>query len=146
MTITNELDCRKCQICKMTKLPKRTCTGELINGSRNATIHADIYAPMKVRSYGGRRYFLIMTVAHARYTSVHLLIDQKDLEQYFHNCMSWIERNTKVKVIRVHTDNAPEFMRLRKAFERMRILLTTWSAHTPQSIGLAECINGTSLD
>lgn len=50
MTITNQLNSRRCQTCMMTKLPKRKYTGQLINGFRTATIHVDICGPMKLRS------------------------------------------------------------------------------------------------
>lgn len=87
-----------------------------------------------------------MTVAHAQCTRGHVLMDYKELEQYFHNFISWIERNTKLEVVRMHTNNAPEFITLRKGFERIEIVLTSSSAHTPQSNRLAEHINRTLLD
>lgn len=55
-------------------------------------------------------------------------MDPKDLEQYVYIFMSWIKGNTRVKVVRLHIDNAPEFITLRSGFEKLGIVLTTSSA------------------
>lgn len=44
-----------------------------------------------------------------------------------------------------HTDNAPEFLTLRKEMNRMTVNSTTSSVYTPQSYGVAERLNRSLL-
>lgn len=141
--VINKLNCRSCV---MAKNKQSRCTGKLVTKSRTLTIHADICGPMQTTSSGGGKYFLAMTTVEEKYARVHILKTLKNIEERINSYMNWLERHTEKKVGRVHTDNAPEFVRMRTIINKMGLTLTTSSTYTPQANGLTERMNGILLD
>lgn len=144
MKITDELDSGKDQTCMVTKLFERKCISELLAGSRTAKLYADISGPMKVGSYEGSIYFPTMTIAHGCYKSDHLLAHEEHLGRYFHKYISCTKQITNVVVFRLQNDKAVEYIALSSRVVIMGSVLTSLSAHLPQS--LVEHINRSLLD
>lgn len=67
-----------------------------------------------------------------------MLHDKGGLENHFLDYIGSIERHTKMKVGRINTDNAPEFLPIRKRLESMSINLINSSPHTPEPNALVE--------
>lgn len=131
-------DCLSCTNAKQTR---NRYDGKLVTKERTITIHADTCGPMQTLSFGGNRYFLALTAGEHKYVRVHFMKKRDEVVEYFENYVNWLERHSGKKVGRIHTDNAPEFVKMRKAFERKGITLTTSSPYSPQSNGLAERMN-----
>lgn len=86
---------------------------------------------MTSQTYGGSRYFCATTSADQRYTRVHPLETRDGVEEYLSNLIRLMERNTSLKeVVRVHADNASEFLSIRRGLEKKGIALTTSSIYT----------------
>lgn len=81
-------------------------------------MHADICGPFKTLAHGGNRSFLTMIFARQLYTTVHVLINREHTEDYFQNYIQWIEKHAGLKEVRVYTDNAPEFLSMKRGLER----------------------------
>lgn len=134
-----------CVSCTVAKYKRALCVRNLITKGKARTVLADICGPVRTTSCGGSRYFLEMMTGEERYIRVHILENRNNLKGYFHSYVQCVERQTNKKLGRIHTDNAPEFLPIRREFERIGITLTTFSAYTPQENALAEGINGILL-
>lgn len=135
-----------CGTCEVTKQVKAPSTGNLVDNAEDMTIHVDSCGPFQTRTIGGKKYFLAMTNTPHRYTKVQLLTHRGEVEPHIQEHIAWLERVTGKSVKRVHADNAKEFLSLRTTLKKSGIRLTTSSAYTPTSNGVAERINRTPLD
>ena len=111
-------------------------------------LHADLWGPEKVKTFGGSAYFLSIIDDHSRKVWVHLLKHKNDAFKAFKNWKNLTENETgnKIKVLR--TDNGLEFCNdefnqfcLDHGIDRHRTVRMT-----PQQNGVAERMNRTLLE
>lgn len=87
-----------------------------------------------------------MTIAHALYKRVRVLIGRKYLQQFFRNIISHSEENGTEKVVKMHTGNATEFILLRRGLKMLGVILKISPGYSFQFERRAEHINSTFPD
>lgn len=125
----------KCQTYVRTQQVKEKSTRSLREGSPDVTIHAGVCRPMRTLNFQGYRHFLTLTLARQRYKMLYLLKQRSEIEDHCQELIACIEQNTQMKVRRFHLDKAPEFLSLRKVFNKIWITLTKTSIYTPSPNG-----------
>lgn len=86
----------------------------------------------------GARYLIRMTTTPHRYTHLLMLKITEEAHQFCFDRIARINRNSKVSVKRIHTDNAKELLGMTKGVKGMGIKFTKASVHTPESNRVAE--------
>lgn len=101
---------------------------------------------MQPTTYGGNKYFLILTASHQRYLIVYLFKRRSKKPKIAftlsHNLIT--TRNKTWNSL--HSDNASEFLGLHENLNKIGIELTTLSAYSPQDSCLAEHMNRSLLN
>lgn len=87
----------------------------------------------------------IMT-GEGRYIEVYILKSREKIKACFDSYVQGTESRTNKMVRRIHTDNAPEFLQMKREFERICIILTMCSSYNPQAHGLVDSIKEILLD
>lgn len=65
-----------------------------------------------------------------RFLRVYIMKKSSEAEENIHEYIAWVNRNARQKTKRVHTDNAVEFVVLRKGLDKIRVKLTTSTAYS----------------
>lgn len=89
-------------------------------------------------TFWGIRYFVTFTVTPYRHTCMKLMNSWGEAEEHCQNFISCPERNSSLKVCRVHSDKGGEYLGMKNSLERQGITLTVRTAYSPKSNGLAE--------
>lgn len=69
-----------------------------------------------------------------------------DVQEHFHNFISWAKSNSSLKVRRVHSDSSGEQHGMKKSLERRRTTLTVSTVYNLQSNILPERIHCTLME
>ncbi|XP_012849888.1 PREDICTED: retrovirus-related Pol polyprotein from transposon TNT 1-94 [Erythranthe guttata] len=111
-------------------------------------IHADVWGPTSVPTYGGNRYFLSIIDDYSRKVFVFLLKQKSDVFDKFKTWKTLIENQTGKRIKTLRTDNGIEFCNLE--FDNLcansGIRRHKSVVHTPQQNGVAERMNRTLLE
>lgn len=76
-------------------------------------ILAKLSGSMWVQTYDGYGYSTTITLPRQRYVSIHMLNRQRNIDEFCHELIAWIERQKRVNVKRFHSDISLEFLNLR---------------------------------
>jgi transposase InsO family protein len=95
-------------------------------------VHADVCGPIKEKSIGGARYYLLFKDDSIGYMYVYFLKQKSEVFTYFKQMIKELERDTGHKLKKFHSDRGGEFCS--KAFD---------AAATPQQNGFIERDNRT---
>lgn len=120
MDITEVEKAQDCLACTNANHTQRKYNGKLITEENTITIYANTCGPIQTRSHGGDRYFLLLTTGEKKNVRVRFLKRRDKLIEYFEIYISWLERHSGRKVGRIHSENAPEFVEMRKEFDKER--------------------------
>lgn len=82
------------QTCVLYIQTKRKTTSDPIQKFPNEAFHADICGPVKTITQEGNKYFLMLTLASQHYTKAHLLMNRKNIVEYFYNYVHWTTTHT----------------------------------------------------
>lgn len=80
----------------------------------------------------------MFTAALQKYSSMKLIKTRAKVPNYCFDFTTWLGKNSKMKVLRVHSDNAKEFLGIKSELMKKRIELTTSTPYNSESNGLAE--------
>jgi transposase InsO family protein len=108
-------------------------------------VHADVCGPIKEKSIGGARYYLLFKDDSIGYMYVYFLKQKSEVFTYFKQMIKELERDTGHKLKKFHSDRGGEFCS--KAFDSYLldnlIKKETSAAATPQQNGFIERDNRT---
>ena len=110
-------------------------------------VHSDICGPISPGTFGRKKYFVSFIDDYSRYADVRLLGTRDDLYNEFSGWLDEEQRQTGVKLKRLHSDNAKEY----KSDEFKAILPDgakgTYAApYSPQQNGISERFNRTLMN
>lgn len=98
---------KKCMPTKATKKPE---TAGLISDSQLMIIYTDVCVPFTYSTSGGKNLFVMFLATPHMYTSVRLIKSRSEVFRHCFDFISCMERNRRMEVLRVHGDNAKEFL------------------------------------
>jgi hypothetical protein len=110
-------------------------------------IWLDIWAPPKVPSLGGRKYFVSFTDDYSRWTTIFLL-ETKDIFEAYKTFKAWVETHLKVGIVCLHSDCGGEYMSKELiAYLDEKGTAQKLTVHdTPEENGVSECLNHTLME
>nr|GEV05057.1 hypothetical protein [Tanacetum cinerariifolium] len=111
-------------------------------------LHMDLCGPMRVASFNGKWYVLVIVDDFSRYTWVHFLRTKDETLEVINNFLKKIYVRLQALVIIVRTDNRTEFKNhsLKEYFDSVGITHETSAAKTPQQNGVVERRNRTLVE
>lgn len=92
-----------CVSAKQARLP---FMGELIQHSKELTVHFDICGRLRMPAHSAKQYFLTMTITPHRYICTKPIESKSNEHEICMNDIEWLERNKKASVEKEHSDNA----------------------------------------
>ena len=110
-------------------------------------VSSDICGPIKPKTIGNKRYFVTFLDDRTRYLDVDLLTSRDELSQAFTAWNTRSELQSGLKLLRLHSDNAKEYIsgKLADILQQKGVVNTTTAPHTPAQNGKAERINLTLM-
>ena len=147
MSSVNKLDmCNACIEGKMTRKPfprsetQSDCALDLI--------HSDVCGPMKVASFGGRRYFVTFLDDYTHCVAVYIITKKSEVLSKFIEFVTERECQSGQKVKILRSDNGGEYtgQAFREYCSKKGIIQQFTNAHTPQQNGKAERMNRTLVE
>ncbi|GKE78746.1 retrovirus-related pol polyprotein from transposon TNT 1-94, partial [Tanacetum coccineum] len=102
---------------------------------------------MRVETVNGKRYILVIIDDYSRYTHVYFPRTKDKTPKMVIKFITQIQRNMKVQVLKVRSDNENEFKneKPRSYYEKLGIMHQT-IARMPQQNGVVECRNRTLIE
>ncbi|GKC21100.1 retrovirus-related pol polyprotein from transposon TNT 1-94 [Tanacetum coccineum] len=134
-----------CSACALGKRKKSSQQpkAEDTNQEKLYLLHMDLCGPMRVESFNGKKYILVIVDDYTRFTWVKFLRSKDEAPDAIIKCIKNIQVHLNATVRNVRTDNGTKFVNqtLRDFYENVGILHQTLVACTPQQNGAAEAIN-----
>ncbi|KAL2225539.1 UNVERIFIED_CONTAM: Retrovirus-related Pol polyprotein from transposon TNT 1-94 [Sesamum indicum] len=111
-------------------------------------VHADVWGPSNVPTYGGNRYFLSIIDNYSCKVFVFLMNHKSDVFDKFEKWKILVENRTSKKLKSLRTDNGLEFcnQHFSEMCDRFGIKKHKINPYTPQQNGVAERMNRTLLE
>ncbi|GJX83165.1 reverse transcriptase domain-containing protein [Tanacetum coccineum] len=108
----------------------------------------DLCGAMRVETVNGKRYILVIVDGYSRYTQVYFPRTKDKTLKMVIKFITQIQRNMKVQVLKVRSDNETEFRneKPRSYYEKLGIMHQTSIARMPQHNGVVECRNRTLIE
>ena len=98
-----------CQICPSAKQSRQSFPVSSIKSTKSLQLlHLDVWGPYKEATYNGCKYFYTIVDDFSKMTWVFLLTHKSDVVQSFMNFIIHVEKQYRLSVQTVRTDNAPE--------------------------------------
>ncbi|GJY77393.1 retrovirus-related pol polyprotein from transposon TNT 1-94 [Tanacetum coccineum] len=118
-----------CSTCEQGKSKNATFPPKLVlcTNSKLKLIHMDLCGPIRVETINSKRYILVIVDDYSRYTWVYFLRTKDEAPEMIIKFINQIQRNMKVQVLKVQSDNGTEFknekLRNRTLVEAARTML-----------------------
>lgn len=125
-------------VCFENKQSKAPVTEKFVEGTEIVTLRISKFVPLPVHSLSRNCNFITMKRTVHYYTHVQMLKTRYKAPRSYFDHMSWIHRNCKVSIHRVHSDNAKELLGMKNILSPMVIKLTMTFAPTQKPNGVAE--------
>ncbi|KAL0292972.1 UNVERIFIED_CONTAM: Retrovirus-related Pol polyprotein from transposon TNT 1-94 [Sesamum radiatum] len=111
-------------------------------------VHADVWGPANVPTYGSNRYFLSIIDNYSRKVFVFLMKHKSEVFEKFQNWKTLVENQTGKTLKALRTDNGLEFcnQQFSDLCDKFGIKRHRTTPYTPQQNGVAERMNRTLLD
>jgi len=140
------LSCDVCLRGKMSELPFTKAT-EICTEKLNI-IHSDVVGPMRVKSFGGARFFVTFIDDSTRWCEIYTLKNKSEVLECFKTYKSLVEKQTGARIKQFQSDNGREYCNTAfdQFLEREGIHRRLSIPHTPQQNGVAERMNRTIMD
>jgi hypothetical protein len=144
---TKEHLCRSCEQGKSKRAsykPKTVPSSE----ARLHMLHMDLCGPMRVESFNGKKYILVIVDDYSRYTWVKFLRSKDEAPGIIITFLKRIQVLLQAQVRIIRTDNGTEFtnQELRTYIEDVGITHQTSVVRTPQQNGVVERRNRTLVE
>ncbi|GKE19383.1 retrovirus-related pol polyprotein from transposon TNT 1-94 [Tanacetum coccineum] len=103
----------------------------------------DLCGPMRVASFNGKKYILVIVNDYSRFTWVKCLRSKDEAPDFIIKFLKMIQVRLKVLVRRIRTDDGTEFVNqtLREYYDMVGISYETFVARSPQQNGVVERLN-----
>jgi hypothetical protein len=139
-----------CSSCQLGKSKKQTDKPKPTNSNTEGlqTLHIDLCRPMRVQSFNGKRYILVIVDGYSRFTWVKFLRSKDETPDIIIKIIKQLEvrLNKTVRIIR--TDNGTEFVnqQLTQFYESIGISHQKSIPRTPPQNGVVERRNRTQVE
>ena len=103
---------------------------------------------MSIDSVGGSRYFVTFIDDYLKYTTVYIIKHKSEVLQEFREYVDMVENFTGLRVKRVRSDNAQEYVskHFKNYCKCCGIMRDDTVPYTPQQNGVAERMNRTIME
>ncbi|GJT24598.1 retrovirus-related pol polyprotein from transposon TNT 1-94 [Tanacetum coccineum] len=139
-----------CSACQLGKSKKHTHTPKAENTNLEVlnTLHMNLYGPIRVQTYNGKKYILVIVDDYSRFTWVKFLRLKDETPKFVINFLKQIQVGLNKTVRYIRTDNGIEFVNqiLNKYYERVGIFHQKIVPRTPQQNGVVERRNRTLVE
>ncbi|GKA12243.1 retrovirus-related pol polyprotein from transposon TNT 1-94 [Tanacetum coccineum] len=111
-------------------------------------IHMDLCGPMRVESFNGKKYVLVIIDDYSRYIWTHFLRSKDETPEALIDFLKLVQRGLHAQVITVRTDKGTKFLNktLHAYFAQEGIEHQTSTAQTPEQNGVVERQNRTLVE
>ncbi|GKB54007.1 retrovirus-related pol polyprotein from transposon TNT 1-94 [Tanacetum coccineum] len=111
-------------------------------------LHIDLCGPMRVESFNGKKYVLVIVDDYSRYTSTHFLRSKYKTPEVLIDFLKLVQRGLHAQVRTVRTDKCTKFLKktLHAYFAQEWIEHQTSTARTPEQNGIVERRNRTLVE
>ncbi|GKC63198.1 retrovirus-related pol polyprotein from transposon TNT 1-94 [Tanacetum coccineum] len=108
----------------------------------------DLCGPMRVESFNGKKYVLVIVDDYSRYTWTYFLRSKDETPEVLIDFLKLVQRGLHAQVRRVQTDKGTEFLNrtLHAYFSQEGIEHQTSTARTPEQNGVVERQNRTLVE
>nr|GEX22944.1 retrovirus-related Pol polyprotein from transposon TNT 1-94 [Tanacetum cinerariifolium] len=128
-----------CSSCELGKAKRKSFHTKITPSSKRRLqlLHIDLCGPMRVASFNGKRYVLVIVDDYSRYTWTHFLRSKDETSKVLINFLRLVQRGLQAQVRIVRTDKGTEFLNqtLHAYFASEGILHQTSVARTPEQNG-----------
>ncbi|GJX21282.1 retrovirus-related pol polyprotein from transposon TNT 1-94, partial [Tanacetum coccineum] len=106
-------------------------------------LHMDLYGPMRIESFNGKKYVLVVVDDYSRYTWNHFLRSKDETPEVLIDFLKLVQRGLHAQVRIVRTDKGMEFLNktLYAYFAQEGIEHQTSTARTPEQNGIGILLN-----
>ncbi|GKC73707.1 retrovirus-related pol polyprotein from transposon TNT 1-94 [Tanacetum coccineum] len=143
----------KDHLCSSYELEKAKCksfkTKTTLSSKRQLQIlHMDLCGPMRLESFNGKKYVLVIVVDYSRYTWTHFLRSKDETPEVLIDFLKLVQRGLHAQVRTVQTDKGTKFLNktLHAYFSQEGIEHQTSTARTPEQNGIVERRNRTLVE
>ncbi|GKA78570.1 retrovirus-related pol polyprotein from transposon TNT 1-94 [Tanacetum coccineum] len=111
-------------------------------------LHIDLYGPMRIESFNGKKYVLVVVDDYSRYTWNHFLRSKDETPEVLIDFLKLVQRGLHAQVRIVRTDKGMEFLNktLYAYFAQEGIEHQTSTAQTPEQNGVVKRQNRTLVE
>nr|GEV17277.1 hypothetical protein [Tanacetum cinerariifolium] len=137
--------------CKLRKAKRKSFqTNTTLSSKRRLQLlHMDLCGPMRVESFNGNKYVLVIVDDYSRYTWTHFLSSKDETPEVLIDFLRLVQRGLHAQVRTIRTDKGTEFLNntLHTYFAAEGINHQTSVARTPEQNGVVKRWNhGENLD
>ncbi|GKE54507.1 retrovirus-related pol polyprotein from transposon TNT 1-94 [Tanacetum coccineum] len=111
-------------------------------------LHMDLCGPMRVESFNGKKYVLVIVDDYSRYTWTHFLRSKDETPEVLIDFLKLVQRGLHAQVRTIRTDKGTKFSSktLHAYFAQEGIEHQTSTARTPEQNGVVERRNRTLVE
>nr|GEV84624.1 hypothetical protein [Tanacetum cinerariifolium] len=139
-----------CSSCELGKAKRKSFHTKLTPGLKRRLhlLHMNLCGPMRVASFNGKRYVIVIIDNYSRYTWTHFLRSRDETPEVLIDFLRLVQRGLQAQVRIVQTDKGSKFMNqtLHAYFAAEGILYQTSVARTPEQNGVVEIRNRTLVE
>ncbi|GKB76736.1 retrovirus-related pol polyprotein from transposon TNT 1-94 [Tanacetum coccineum] len=131
-----------CSSCELGKAKRKSFKTKTTPSSKRRLqiLHMDLCGPMRVESFNGKKYVLVIVDDYSRYTWTHFLRSKDETPEVLIDFLKLVQRGLHAQVRTVRTDKGTEFLNktLHAYFAQEGIEHQTSTARTPEQNGVVE--------
>ncbi|GJZ55754.1 retrovirus-related pol polyprotein from transposon TNT 1-94 [Tanacetum coccineum] len=139
-----------CSSCELGKAKRKSFHTKTTPSSKRRLqlLHMDLCGPMRVESFNGKKYVLVIVDDYSRYTWTHFLRSKDETPGVLIDFLTLVQRGLHAQVTTVRTDKGTEFLNksLHAYFAKEGIRHETSTARTPEQNGVVERRNRTLVE
>jgi hypothetical protein len=145
---SDECVCEACMVGKLCKSPHKTGGVKKRKPEIGDLIHSDLVGPFPTESHSGKRYMLLFTDDHSRWTRIYFMRDKDEVPACFKSYEAMLERQCGAKVKRLRVDGGGEYSAAEflAYFTEQGITKEMTTPYSPPANGTAERTNRGVLD
>lgn len=147
--ISSEEKLLPCEICAMGKLSQTPFNKESVRNTEILEIiHTDVCGPMRVKSIGGARFFVVFIDDKTRWCEVRFIKHKSDVLKAFQEVKNLMENLTERKIKYLQSDNGKEYCNedFDRYLKQCGISRRLTVPYTPEQNGVAERRNRTLVE
>ncbi|GJZ70176.1 retrovirus-related pol polyprotein from transposon TNT 1-94 [Tanacetum coccineum] len=101
-----------CSSCKFRKVKRKSFKTKMTASSKRRLqiLHMDLCGPMRVESFNGKKYVLVIVDDYSRYTWTHFLRSKDETPKVLIDFLKLVQRGLHAQVRTVRTDKGTKFL------------------------------------